>query len=135
MDVGYDFSKESSVLFEVQACNDAHVALSTSRGNTRSNTYEIVIGGWGNAKSAIRRGRQDRELAFPNTPGIVDCANPRPFWISWQGGRIRLGKGHIVGSDVAAEYQDAHAYVVNYVSVSTGWGSTGQWEVYAPGEI
>jgi hypothetical protein len=40
--------------FEVMACNDAHIALTQSPGNTSYNTFEVVIGGWGNTKSVIR---------------------------------------------------------------------------------
>ena len=52
-DTGLDLSKADGVVFKVKACNDAHVALSTST-NLDSNMYEIVIGGWSNSKSAMR---------------------------------------------------------------------------------
>lgn len=48
-----DVSKVNQVTFKVKACNDAHVALSTTT-TTDSQTYEIVLGGWNNTKSVVR---------------------------------------------------------------------------------
>jgi hypothetical protein len=45
---------DAYVLLEVLASNDAHIALSEGQDVYTSNMYEIVIGGWSNAKSAIR---------------------------------------------------------------------------------
>lgn len=42
----------------VTACNDAHIGLSKILGDISQDTYEIVIGGWHNGRSAIRRGPQ-----------------------------------------------------------------------------
>ena len=36
--------------FEVQACNDVHLALSTTPGVTTTSTYEVVIGGYDNER-------------------------------------------------------------------------------------
>ena len=38
--------------FEVQACNDVHLALSTTPGDSTQMTYEVVIGGYANTRSA-----------------------------------------------------------------------------------
>ena len=43
--------------FEVQASNDVHIGLSPIAGDADP-MYEIVIGGWGNAQSVIRRCKQ-----------------------------------------------------------------------------
>jgi len=47
--------------FDVQAKNDIHVAFSNKLATTVP-MYEIVIGGWGNSKTAIRRQSQGAEL-------------------------------------------------------------------------
>ena len=53
VETGIDLSGDQSVVFKVRACNDAHIALSSS-SDLDSNMYEIVIGGQNNTKSAIR---------------------------------------------------------------------------------
>lgn len=49
----------STMVFTVMACNDAHLALcigtdADTDADPDSGCYEIVLGGWGNMKSAIR---------------------------------------------------------------------------------
>ena len=46
---------KTSVQFSVQLCSDAHVALATIPMETGLSTTEVVIGGWENKKSAIRK--------------------------------------------------------------------------------
>lgn len=42
----------------IQACNDAHIALSQAKGLDSQDTYEIVIGGWADSQSVIRDCKQ-----------------------------------------------------------------------------
>src|SRR6218665_363284 len=49
-------SRKTHVAFRVHAAADAHIALSHVYGDTDRRTYEIVLGGWNNTKSAIRYG-------------------------------------------------------------------------------
>ena len=49
-------SKKSKVSFRLRAAADGHVALSYVYGDTDRRTYEVVLGGWGNRRSAIRYG-------------------------------------------------------------------------------
>ena len=51
---GIDVRGHTSIAFSVMACNDAHIALSKNNGVDSSDTYEIVIGGWGDHQSVIR---------------------------------------------------------------------------------
>ena len=61
--------------------HDVHVVLSPDdvyeEGVEEKDLYEIVIGGWGNSKSVIRRGHQGDELDSAQTPSIISG-----FWIS-----------------------------------------------------
>lgn len=54
VDNGVDVRGQTSITFQVMACNDAHIALSKDKGVDRQNTYEIVIGGWADSMSVIR---------------------------------------------------------------------------------
>ena len=42
-------------VFRAQACWDAHLALGEIPGNIYVRAYEIVIGGWGNTQTALRK--------------------------------------------------------------------------------
>ena len=50
----------------VMASHDIHLALAPDdlheEGTNRPDVYEVVLGGWGNQESAIRRGNQGRDL-------------------------------------------------------------------------
>ena len=50
----------------VMASHDIHLALAPDdlheEGTNRPDVYEVVLGGWGNQESAIRRGNQGRDV-------------------------------------------------------------------------
>ncbi|CAH1794507.1 unnamed protein product [Owenia fusiformis] len=118
----------TSAVFDVQACNDAHLALSTEPGNGDVNTYEIVIGGWDGTKSAIRESKQGQTVVFVDTPDILNCNVSRTFWVSWLNGAINVGRGPVVGMNSFMSWTDSDPYVVNVISVATGWGSSAIWK-------
>ncbi|XP_078695320.1 uncharacterized protein LOC144924223 isoform X2 [Branchiostoma floridae x Branchiostoma belcheri] len=111
--------------FEVQANNDAHVALS-SQNQDLDDMYEIVIGGWNNTRSAIRRSNQGDDWAFSSTPGILSSTESRGFWISWTAtGTISVGRQG--EAHPFLEWTDPQPLHVAYAGYTTGWGSAGQW--------
>ena len=55
------------VLFTVQATNDVHIALSAIPENTESQLYEIVLSGYGNTRSFIRKATQGEAVAVCST--------------------------------------------------------------------
>jgi len=132
-DSGLTFLHQTSVVVKVEARNDAHIALSKtnidgSKGRDEdTDVYEIVIGGWGNTKSVIRKEKGGSHKCTKSTPGILQLDESRPFWVSWTGGNIKFGRGPQVGQDVVCEWQDPNPRDINFVSVSTGWGSSGKW--------
>lgn len=128
-DQGLSVTGKTSITFEVMACNDAHIALSETKGDDSHNTYEIVIGGWADSQSVIRTFKQGPHMdtaAHQNHP--VDCHKYMPFWISWANGVITVGKGNTVGQNTFMTWKDPHPHPVNYVAFATGFGSTGKWK-------
>ena len=47
--------QQMALTFRVQACNDVHLGLSDVPVGDSTANYEVVIGGWSNSKSAIRK--------------------------------------------------------------------------------
>ena len=59
--------QDKSVIFEVQAANDAHLGFFSSARST-DEVYEIVLSGWGNTQSVVRP-PLPHAIAAPLQPG------------------------------------------------------------------
>jgi len=80
--------------FKVEAKSDAVIALDSDEND--SDLYEIVIGGWGNSLSMVRRGKQGPNIGtgsvdkgsspgqkgWTETSGILSASEFRGFWIT-----------------------------------------------------
>jgi hypothetical protein len=91
-----DVSTQSSFVFTVRGYSDAHILLTDDDG---SEPIEIVIGGWGNTASMIRRGVQTfNPECFWATNDVISPNSDRTFWISWTTTFVRVGVVCIVGN-------------------------------------
>ena len=88
---GMDCSEQNAIVFSAKANNDVHIALRDSKTNDKS--IEIVIAGWGNTQSVIRSEAQGPNLVEHKQNGLLDRNQFRSFWVSWAGGRIKVGTG------------------------------------------
>lgn len=123
------------VLFEVEARSDAHVWLEMDSGG-----YEIVIGGWNNSRSEIRRGKQGKCVLAC----IMDDAKPlnasgkTKFWMTVKqeattsNNAILVGKGWEVGKNTFLVGKDKKKFSekIESMSVSTGFGFEGKWIIH-----
>lgn len=160
----YDLSLTPSkalILFvTVQAEHDAHIFLGRPPGTPEVNLpavgvhgFEIVIGGWKNGMSVIRRypGQQELSRAYG---ARLNASERKEFWIYCSSnGTLLVGEGtnlfnrrflggergqqvvdwqgNAIGSGVITV--DAQLagwlYPVDQVSIATGWGASGQWRL------
>ncbi|KAF4517326.1 hypothetical protein B566_EDAN007278 [Ephemera danica] len=105
----------NTLKFKVKAGHDAHVALSSSDDQEASPIYEIFIGGWNNAKSAIRRDRNKPDRA-------------RGFWVNWDAeGKVEVGREG--ESEPFLSYNDPEPFTITHYGLRTAWGASGEWEV------
>ena len=84
--------------FSVRAGGDVHVVLTSRLGQTDSDLYELVIGGWSNSASVIRTeviGGGDSVKAMLNRTNLVTATEFRHFWISWYDGLVSVGISRI----------------------------------------
>ncbi|XP_078602190.1 uncharacterized protein LOC144876595 isoform X2 [Branchiostoma floridae x Branchiostoma japonicum] len=111
--------------FDVRAKSDVHVALS-SQNQDLDDMYEIVIGGWSNTQSVIRRSKQGNNLVTAFTFGINSERVYRKFWITWSSnGTIAVGK--VGDTQPFMQWTDPDPLPITYAGYTTGWGSTGEW--------
>lgn len=66
--------------------------------------------------------------AVTDTPDILTYDKLQSFWVSWSGGLIKVGEGHIAGEKEILQWQDPNPRSVHAITVSTGWGADGHWE-------
>ena len=59
--MGDDITNMDHVLIEINATNDAHIALGEDTSHDGKH-YEIILGGWNNNKSVIRAQNQGNNL-------------------------------------------------------------------------
>jgi hypothetical protein len=100
-----DADKESkSVVIQVKMSEDVHIGLFTGV-DLSTIVYEIPIGGWSNAKSAIRGEiGQYPALVTVATNGFCSDTEYRTFWVSWSDHVIRVGRGSCVGQSEFMKY-------------------------------
>ena len=115
--------------FRVAACNDAHIALVQNPDDILNNAIEIVLGGWSNAKSAIRSKPGGPNLVWVNTSYLLECKKMKSFWISWRDGLIQVGKG-LPYEEVFMSWKDNSRRPVHSLALATGFGSEGDWQYF-----
>ena len=130
---------ESTLLVTVRSSNDAHIELYKDLiGNNPSrlpkNSYEIVLGGWSNGRSAIRVGPVGNPKAFPYTKNIVTKDEYRQFWIvvDTKKKQVRVGKGHDTTKYEFMKVSDSNVFTPRSFAVMTGWGGTAEWVFNTP---
>jgi len=124
--------------FSVVCDNDAHVLLS-EMPNGQGQVYEIVLGGWENTQSALRKSQQGEEVY---TVGGAVCQSGEYVTMSvsiTNGNVIRVSWGEDPNSQIWFTHTDPEPlWKINYMMVMTGWGSRGLWkfqEVTEPRDI
>lgn len=120
----------TALSFSVRANNDAHIALSKTKGETDVDSYEVVIGGWSNQKSVIRKCDQCKPKVSHNEE-VLNGTEFRTFWLAWPGDftgtNVTAGKGSVPYVNTFLQWLDPDGHQINYFGISTGWGSTGSW--------
>lgn len=120
---------QNSVVFQVMACRDAHVALTQQFNNLQSPTYEIILGGNGNRNSFIRDGNTFEEFYRIDSPDVLNCNAYRTFWVKWNvDSKITVGRGAIVGVNQFMEWLDPQRRPFSGLTISTYYDQPGLWD-------
>ena len=120
-----------SFQFSVKACWDAHIGLARHPLNSDVDTslmYEVVLGTGRNTVSGIRDLKTNTYLTDDFTGGLLDCNEYRDFWISWRDELLMVGRGQLIRNGTFLTL-DAFNQTVKAVSMTTGYGDSGDWQV------
>jgi hypothetical protein len=120
-DYRYDYSwfqpLNFYVEFEVRTCSDGHILLGTYLFD-ETNGYEIVLGGYDNTKSDIRRGSHGPILLQVDTPDIMNCDEFLSFWVRWGNSSLEIGSGRL-DEHVIMRLSDPQQPAIKSLSVSS----------------
>ena len=120
---------DTHLVFKVKAESDVHLQLSRYQGITSIDTYEIVIGGYNNSKSAVRDSVQGGNECEKETAGILSATEFRYFWVSWKDGTIAFGRHNVVGSSTICSWKDVLPHEVSGIKFLTETGYRGTWDI------
>ena len=110
------------LIFQVRSCRSANVFL-MERPDSLSTAIQLILGDAENTRTVIRL--PDGQMTQTSTPNILSCNLYRQFWINWDLGSIKVGKG-IPNEDQFLEVE----YTVSSVTVfgvSTEHEVVGDW--------
>lgn len=130
-------SSQKSLQFEARACEEARIILSSHI--TGIAAYEVIIGSANNTKSTIVRydyqGILYDTVAEEDTPGVLDCAETRYFWLSWNDGLLALLTGSSNGRRLV-DWKDDNPRTVSAVALRGGASFGAVWQYsYQAGKI
>jgi Farnesoic acid 0-methyl transferase len=113
--------------FKVRTCNDAHVLLSSSLDMSGLTTYEVVLGGYDNMYSDVRRGSQGSIVGQAYTPNIMNCDELLPVWIRWEGQILEVGVGPL-GAHAIIRVEEPAVSTIQSASVTSWYTASGEYQ-------
>ena len=129
LDKRWIFTSKETLAFKVTACQDAHLVVATVPFYKDTDAAEIIFGTNNNRETKIIADRQNsNDFQVVSTPNILDCDSSREFWISWDGGMLRAGRGPVYSDElVSMAYNLVN---VSAVSLTTANGKAGIWTLH-----
>ncbi|KAI8504762.1 hypothetical protein Bbelb_178800 [Branchiostoma belcheri] len=119
-----------AISFAVEANVRSDVRLALSPVNNSTGTmYEIIIGGWNNLLTTLRRTDSEDHIAVKLTPGILPEGQFRRFWVQFIKGTVRVGKDN--QTTPLVEWTDPSPIDVRFVGFATSEGILGQFRFYS----
>ncbi|CAC5399285.1 unnamed protein product [Mytilus coruscus] len=114
-----------SLEFQVKACNDAFVLLSSASDLNSTVLYEIVIGSRSNTAIFLRRKYGGITALMTGIKAIVlFCDEYTNLFVNWSNsGRITVGND----SHTFIDWTDPYPLMIEGYGIMTGWGSNGSW--------
>ncbi|XP_060074523.1 C3 and PZP-like alpha-2-macroglobulin domain-containing protein 8 [Ylistrum balloti] len=127
-DFKYELGHRTSITFSVKACSDIHVAL-LSRDVGACDMYEVLIGGYANTLSTIRRGKNGYNFVTKSS-SPADCNAFKSFKITWDLGLVTVWyESEIATWHFLMSWRDPKPINVRYIGMTTGKATSGTWKL------
>ena len=112
--------------FNLRAKEDAHLLLAEYLHVKSNLAHEIRFGELNGMW--IRVYHPDGTLCSEHSEtGLVDENSYKPFWVSWEEQRIRVGKGLVTGERTLTTCEAATTLSVNAFSIDSGEQNVATW--------
>ncbi|VDH97091.1 Hypothetical predicted protein [Mytilus galloprovincialis] len=100
--------------------------------------YDINFGAYTNTKTMLVRRTDDNLFPKPFTTTwdtVIDrhrlnYEEFRDFWVSWDGGIIKHGRGSVIGVDIIGEWADSDPFPVSSIGVLNSYKTAGDWIIH-----
>ncbi|XP_067665742.1 uncharacterized protein [Haliotis asinina] len=106
-----DLSQKESLLLQVKGCSDLFVGLREKVGGDEA---AIGIGIFSNNGIMIKPCFTCTEK-YGASSAYLDCTTFKPFWITWTGLTVKIGRGHDVGMQEILSTTSTKSYKVNFL--------------------
>ena len=118
-------AEQQFITFKVQACAEAHIALTNIKGLVSSHAFEIRLGENENAQSSIYSSNGN-ENCHTSEGSLLSCTEYVFLWLSWSDGFIKLGSGQSVGNNVVLNCE-VDEFAMRAVSLASEKGNDATW--------
>ena len=113
--------------FQVKACGQVQLALSSYPGVPDVNAYMIGIG-VGQYNTEVNIVHEGEVKATQNLLGVLICDTFMNFWVSWHNGIIQVGRGSVQSDVHIIGWQHDEPHDVNVVAMTTDADNDGVWQ-------
>ncbi|XP_046556881.1 uncharacterized protein LOC124266112 [Haliotis rubra] len=106
-----DISQKESLLLQVRGCAKLYVVLRENEGGE-----EAAIGiGIKSNNGIIIKPCHTCTVKYGAESAYLDCTAFKPFWITWAGLTVKIGRGHEVGMQEILSTTSTKSYKVNFL--------------------
>ena len=124
----FSVTQRTSLVFSVQACAHASMALSELPGMRDVNAYQVILGAdTGLPASTLELWRDKTRVRALTVPQIVQCNVRKMMWVSWRGDSIQIGKGPLVGNNLLLTWQDPQPISISVVALARNMNHPAEW--------
>ncbi|KAG8240223.1 hypothetical protein J437_LFUL004683, partial [Ladona fulva] len=119
-----------AVTIDVRCKASAHISLISSLlpAHYGAHPYlEIILGGWDNSRSVIKKNGKEPYVVAAETPNILTDFTYRRFRVRWNNGNICIVAGGTSSASIL-NYQSLETFGITYIGVRST-DSVGHWRI------